>query len=149
MTARESIPADRLLLAADSDLAVRAVTAALTHRGFRVMRSFDLRSAIDAHVGCECPHHGTAQCTCQFVVLLVYNEAPPPGDDDSLREGKTRGPVVLTAHSREGRTSLQVVHDAAARPDPHLTEIVMTALFEAALNLQVASRSEKVGAHAG
>ena len=32
--------------------------------GLQVVRSFDLKVARAAHVGCTCPHHGTDQCDC-------------------------------------------------------------------------------------
>ncbi len=59
----------------------------LSEANLRVMRSFDLRSARATHTGCTCPHHGTAQCTCQMVVLLVY--------------GPVGAPVTLVAHGQD------------------------------------------------
>ena len=119
-----------ILFDACGETAAQAATAALTRRGFRVLRSFDLRSALAAHAECECPHHGTAQCTCQFVILLVYGDA---GD-----------PAVVTAHSREAQANVQIVRDATTRPDPRLAEQVMAALVEAALTLQAAPVEEVV-----
>ena len=121
---------DSLLFDCNGETAARAATEALIRHGFRVVRSFDLRSALAplaAHVDCECPHHGTAKCTCQFVVLLVY------GDPSA---GSGGAPVVITAHSRDAQAQVQIVHDANARPDPRLVEQVMAALFEAALTVQ-------------
>ncbi len=109
----------------DSATTTKAVMVALTRRGLYVMRSFDLQSALSAHGGCECPHHGTAQCNCQFVVLLVYGEAAEP--------------VVLTTHSRDGQTQARLVHDATTIPDPRLAEDVLAAVVEAAITLQAAS----------
>ena len=57
------------------DMAVARVTQALNTVGFRVERSFDLRSAIAFTPDCSCQHHGTAECDCQYVVLLVYERA--------------------------------------------------------------------------
>ncbi|MBI5828927.1 MAG: hypothetical protein HZB20_05180 [Chloroflexi bacterium] len=111
-----------ILFDSDGETVTRAATAALTRRGLYVVRSFDLRSALTPHANCDCPHHGTAQCTCQFVVLLVYGEAAAP--------------LVLTLHSHDDRTSAQIVRDAANAPDPHLAEQVMAALTEAALTAQ-------------
>lgn len=54
--------------------AVERLTAALLDAGFLVSRSFDLqsaRSALRVPEECPCPHHGTAQCSCQYVVLMV------------------------------------------------------------------------------
>ena len=117
-----------------SDHAVKAVTAALTRRGFYVSRSFDLRSALTSQGGCECPHHGTAQCNCQFIVLLVYGEAAEP--------------VALTTHSCDNRTEAQIVHDAMTIPDPRLADEVMAALVEATIALQAASiPTQEVAVH--
>jgi hypothetical protein len=125
---------ESILYDCNGETAARAATEALTRRGFRVVRSFDLRSALAplaAHADCECPHHGTAQCTCQFVVLLVY------GDPSA---GSGGAPVVITAHSRDAQAQVQIVRptgmlrdDANSRPDARLVEQVMAALFEAAL----------------
>jgi len=49
-----------LLFDCNGETAAQAATDSLTRRDFRVVRSFDLRSAMAAHAGCECPHHGTA-----------------------------------------------------------------------------------------
>lgn len=120
------------------ETAAQAATAALARHGFRVVRSFDLRSAMTAHADCECPYHGTAQCNCQFVVLLVYAEAGEP--------------VVVTAHSHDAQARLQIVRpalgtcgdDVTARPDPRLAETVLAALVEAAVTLQAAPVEEVV-----
>ena len=112
------------------ETAAQAATAALTRHGFRVVRSFDLRSAMSTHADCTCPYHGTAQCNCQFVVLLVYSEA---GD-----------PVVVTAHSPDALARVQIVRDVTTRPDPRWAEQVMAALVEAALPLQTAPVAEVV-----
>ena len=89
----------------DGETAAQTVAAALTRRGLRVVRSFDLRSALAAHAGyeasssgCDCPYHGTARCTCQFVVLLIY--------------GKAGAPVVVNAHSHDAQTWVQVIHQS-------------------------------------
>jgi hypothetical protein len=118
---------ENILYDCNAEIAARAAAEALTRRGFRVVRSFDLRSALTplaAHSNCECPHHGTAQCTCQFVVLLVYGD-PATGSGGA--------PVVVTAHSREAQAQVQIVRDADARPDARLVEQVLAGLFEAAL----------------
>ena len=65
--------------------------------GLRVTRSFDLQSARHAlrdPKGCPCPHHGTADCTCQYVVLLV-----DAGDGSHL---------TLVAHGHDRETHLSI-----------------------------------------
>ncbi len=122
----------------DGETAAQTVTAALTRRGLRIVRTFDLRSALAGHAGhealsweCDCPYHGTARCTCQFIVLLVYGEAGAP--------------VVVNAHSHDAQTQVRIAHPASGilgstttRPDPRLAEQVMVALAEAALTQPVA-----------
>ena len=142
---------ENILYDCNGETAAQAATEALTRRGFRVVRSFDLRSAMTTHADCECPHHGTAQCTCQFVVLLAY------GDPST---GSGGAPVVITAHSRDAQAQVQLVRptgtglkavrdDANSRPDPRLVEQVMAALFEAALTAQaVLPRPTEVSADA-
>jgi len=80
---------------------IKAVTEALSRHGYRVVRSFDLQNA-RAHCDdemCVCPHHGASECTCQYVVLLAY--AP-------VRAGHPASPCVVTAHSREQTTQVEV-----------------------------------------
>lgn len=107
----------------DGTTVVSAATAALTRQGLYVVRSFDLRSALAAHTECECPHHGTAQCPCQFTVLLVYGDTPEP--------------VTLTLHCRDRHsgTQAQIVHDPAAPPDPQLRDKITRVLTEITLTL--------------
>ena len=123
----------------DGEAATQTVATALTRRGLRVVRTFNLRSALAGHAGheasswdCACPYHGTGRCTCQFIVLLIYGEA------GAL--------VVVNAHSHDARTWVRIVHPASgilnsatARPDPRLAEQVMVALVEAALSIPSAA----------
>lgn len=120
---------DDLTFNSTGEAAARTATAALTRRGLYVVRSFDLRSALTLNVECDCPHHGTAQCTCQFVVLLVYGD---PLTRPLVAGQIAAAPLVLTLHSHDERTSARIVRDAANTPDPHIAEQVMAALMEAA-----------------
>lgn len=81
-----------------SEVSIPLMVARFTDLGMQVERSFDLQTARGAHVGCTCPHHGTEQCDCQIVVLLVY------GQDASL--------VTLVAHGRDGRTRFALIDHA-------------------------------------
>ena len=99
---------------ADSETAAQAATVALTQRNFRVVRSFDLRSALVAHEDCACPYHGTNHCTCQFVVLLVYSA--------------TAGPVGLTVHSYDTQARVQLVLDHLTQPNLALAGQIMAIL---------------------
>ena len=81
------------------DELVHLVTRALIERGYSVHRSFDLRSARDSlrnpH-NCLCPHHGTTQCACRFIVLLVRT------DQELL--------FSIVAHGHNDGTILSVEH---------------------------------------
>lgn len=89
----------------------------LSDAGLQVVRSFDLRSARMAHAECTCPHHGTAQCTCQFVVLLVY--------------GQGGAPVTLVAHGHDGQTWLSLVDTPQQPADMKLAAKIAQALSPA------------------
>jgi len=102
------------MLPATCEQTVTALTTALAQHGYRIERSFDLRSAL--HGNCPCPHHGTSQCTCQYVVLLVYEvTAMTP-------------PALVTAHECDGITRL---HVEAGQPGGRLSAKLLMALDEA------------------
>ena len=103
-------------LPATCEQTVSALTAALVSHGYRIERSFDLRSALDNHGDCPCPHHGTIHCTCQYVVLLVYEVAA------------FSPPALVTSHECEGITRL---HVDAGHPGGRLSPKLMMALDEA------------------
>jgi hypothetical protein len=107
-----------------TDPAIGAITTVLERRGYRVVRSFDLQSALKYQVEhCPCPHHGTDQCTCQYVVLLAY----PPATNG-------RGaPRVLTAHSYDQTTQVALQHDGSLGEDERFE--LVSALVEAAMLL--------------
>jgi len=81
------------------EAAISWITQLLTPLGLLVKPSFDLQVARSAHNSCACPHHGSALCDCQIVVLLVYD-----GED---------GPVSLILHSQDGTTFLSMADKAA------------------------------------
>jgi len=114
-----------VLLDLNGDEAVKTICEALRSHGFYVLRSFDLRLALTAaEVGCECPHHGTEKCDCQFVVLLIYGEAAEP--------------LTLTTHSHNNQTRVQIVRDATMKPDARFAESVMTLILETSPKLAIA-----------
>lgn len=93
-----------IVFTGDSQAAIAQIMESLTSVGLQVLRSFDLQVARVAHTNCTCPHHGTDQCNCQLVVLLVYEQ-------DKL-------PVTLIAHGHDGETQLAFVDHPNQRPDP-------------------------------
>lgn len=70
------------------------VNERLTEAGFRTVQTFDLQTARLAHPGCNCPHHGTSDCNCQMVILLVY--------------GKQADPATLIIHSQDEKTGVSL-----------------------------------------
>jgi hypothetical protein len=66
----------------------------LHQAGLRSVQTFDLHTARATLHDCECPHHGTDQCDCQMIVLLVY--------------GKTEEPATLILHGNDGTTWLSM-----------------------------------------
>lgn len=46
--------------------------AALQRQGLHVTTTFDFQLARAPHGECSCPHHGTENCNCQYMVMLVY-----------------------------------------------------------------------------
>ena len=86
----------------DGETVARQATQNLEAAGLRVVRSFDLRSACASITENVCPHHGTAPCDCQLVVLLVY--------------GTGTAPVSLMFHSHQGQTELEWEEAPEARP---------------------------------
>jgi len=120
----------------DGETVAQAATATFARHGLYVIRSFDLRSALAAQPGCECPYHGAAECNCQYAVLLVY------GDAGTL--------AALTLHSHDRQTYAQIVRDSATTPDPRLAEQIMTALVEVAFTLHTTLvPPREITAHAG
>ena len=63
----------------------------LTGVGLQIEQTFDLQVARLSHIGCQCPHHGTDQCNCQLVVLLVRCEG--------------KDPVTLIFHGSDSQTN--------------------------------------------
>jgi hypothetical protein len=104
-----------LTLQSDSQAAIEGSIRRLEQSGMQVMRSFDLKVARAAHVGCTCPHHGTEQCDCQMVVLLVY--------------GKDSYPATLVVHGHDGQTHIALVDTPEQRPAPQLVDAILRALL--------------------
>lgn len=104
-----------LTLQADSQTAIEQAIQHLDIAGFQLVRSFDLKVARSAHIGCACPHHGTDQCDCQMVVLLVYGQ-------DSL-------PVTLVIHGHDGETQIAIVDTPEQRPASRLVNEIVQAIL--------------------
>ena len=121
-----------LILELPCDDAIDWVARQIGSAGLQVVRTFDLNVARHTHASCPCPHHGTEQCDCQMVVLLVY--------------GSERQPVSILAHGYNGQTWFSVVDTPQQRADPRLEAAIRQALVPhiSATSLNQASQS-----HAG
>ena len=97
--------------------ALGRVQRALTRRGLRTLETFDLQDARMANADCACPNHGTAQCDCQMIVLLVYGEAIPP--------------ITLMLHGNDGKTWLSLPAHPQDDPVHGLDALIGASIEEA------------------
>ncbi|HEX7974957.1 MAG TPA: hypothetical protein VF498_11145 [Anaerolineales bacterium] len=67
-----------------------------------------------ADIPCTCPHHGTDQCTCQFVVMLIY--------------GQVGQFVTLIAHGYEAQTYLSLVDSPQQPMNGRLANVIRNKL---------------------
>jgi len=120
-----------LILEQACDEAIAWVSRQVRLAGLQLVRTFDLRTARQAHADCPCPHHGTAQCDCQMVVLLVY--------------GGDHRPISLVAHSHDGVTRLSLVDTPQQRADPRLEATILGALkLEASLDREAVKSPQEL-----
>ena len=78
------------------------------------IQTFDLHSARLAMHDCSCPNHGTEECDCQMVVVLVY--------------GKVAEPATLILHGNDGQTWVSIANDPQQRTDAKLINSIRQAL---------------------
>ncbi len=88
----------------------------LSRNGFRVLQTFDLHNARLGLHGCTCPHHGTDQCDCQMVVLLIYE--------------RMENPVTLVLHGNDDQTWISLVNDSIQPADRSLQSSIVQALLQ-------------------
>jgi hypothetical protein len=105
-----------LILDRPCDDAIDWVSQQIFGAGLQVLRTFDLQDARHTHASCPCPHHGTEQCDCQMVVLLIYG-------------GNEHQPISLVAHGYNGQTWFSVVNTPQQRADPRLEAAMRRALM--------------------
>ena len=103
----------------DADQALPLITKLLSRLGLQVLPSFDLRAARATQPRCNCPHHGTEQCDCQMVVLLLY--------------GYSDKPTTMIVHGQNGKTFLSLVDAPGQRPEAGLPDQIRQALLAKAL----------------
>ena len=90
-------------------------TQQLSKVGLQFEQTFDLQAARVSHAGCTCPHHGTHQCSCQMVVLLIRDER--------------NDPITLILHGNDGHTSLSIGNLNGRHTSPNLDATIRLALI--------------------
>lgn len=98
----------------DCDEAVAEVMQQLVSTNLQVLRTFDLQMSRTAFMQCTCPNHGTEQCDCQLVVLLVYFDKLPP--------------ISMIAHGHDGHTWFALVDSPEQRAAPRTMAVIRQAL---------------------
>jgi hypothetical protein len=113
-----------LMLGQPCDEAVDWMIERAGYVGLTVMRTFDLQVARHAQTVYPCPYHGTDQCDCQMVVLLVY--------------GSNQRPLTIIAHGYGGQTWFSIVDTPQQRADPSMEAVIhhlLESAFPPAINL--------------
>ena len=96
------------------DQALRWTREQLSQAGLRPVQTFDLYTARAGSCECPCPNHGTNECDCQLVIMLVY--------------GKAEEPVTLILHGNDGQTWLSIADNPRQRSDTKLPAEIRQAL---------------------
>lgn len=86
----------------------------LANAGFRVVQTFDLHVARLAHPDCTCPNHGTEDCNCQMVVLLIYHNKSAP--------------ATVVIHGQEGKSWLSLAAPEGKRVSQRFETAIQRAL---------------------
>jgi len=86
----------------------------LSQARLRPIQTFDLHAARVGLHDCSCPNHGTDECDCQMVVLLVY--------------GNGSEPVTLILHGNNGQTWVSIADNPRQKADAKLITVIQQAL---------------------
>ena len=98
------------------DEALPKVSKYLKEAGLQTVQTFDLHSAMTGAHGCSCPNHGTEECDCQMVVLLVYGAAAEP--------------ATLILHGNGQQTWFSLAETVLQGPNPQLQITIQEALAQ-------------------
>jgi hypothetical protein len=112
-------------------IAIEQVVQQIRSLGLQITMTFDLQEARLGHADCTCPHHGTEQCDCQLVVILIYGHGPKP--------------ITLIAHGHEGETRFSFVDT----PQQHASQPMETLLLRTLTTLSANSHSPADSAYVG
>ncbi len=97
----------------DCKEAVQSFIDALSEVGLKFIPTFDLQSAC-APPGSPCPHHGRVPCSCQLVVLMVYDLANVPHS--------------IVAHGFDGQTRFSLIETPGEPKSSEFASLVSLAL---------------------
>ena len=103
-----------LSIHAPCDEALQLTKQQLSEAGLRPVQTFNLHAARPGLHGCSCPNHGTDECDCQMIVLLVYGEVAEP--------------ATLILHGNDGQTWVSVTDNPLQRTDKMLMSNIQQAL---------------------
>jgi hypothetical protein len=109
-----AVPDPFLSLNCPSDKSLVWLKERLAAANLRVVQTFDLTTARQALGECPCPHHGTEQCDCEMVVLLIYANGAEP--------------VTLILHGNDGQSWLSLVERPGQQPGDKMVRAIQTAL---------------------
>ena len=107
------------------DEALQWTKEQLYQAGLRPVQTFDLHTARLALHDCPCPNHGTDECDCQMVVVLVYGTSE---DVSTLPTVVNTSPVTLILHGNDGETWLSIADSPRQRSDTKLPNEIKQAL---------------------
>jgi len=105
-----------------SDEALQWTKKQLLQAGLRPIQTFDLHTARLALHDCPCPNHGTEECDCQMVVLLVYGKVA------DVSTPLNTSPATLILHGNDGQTWVSIANDPQQRTDEKLINSIRQAL---------------------
>jgi hypothetical protein len=103
-----------LLLEQDCRDAVDWIIDQFSISGLQAVCTFDLQVARQANVDCPCPNHGTRECNCQMVIMLVYKSGHLP--------------ISIVAHGYDGQTWFSIVDSPQQHADPKLEAVIRHAV---------------------
>jgi hypothetical protein len=103
-----------LSIPSSCEAALQLTREQLSQAGLRLVQTFDLHTARLGLHDCPCPSHGTRQCDCQLIVLLVYGEAAEP--------------ATLILHGNDGQTWVSMIDSPWQRTDKELIACIRQAL---------------------
>jgi hypothetical protein len=101
------------------------INGKLSDAGFRVAQTFDLHVARLSHPDCPCPQHGTDDCNCQMIVVLVY--------------GNQGDPATLVIHGQEGRAWLSLAIPVGGHSNQQLEVAIRRTLMPHRANIPASS----------